>query len=129
MSAVTFDRDTMVIQLLQERLAAIDPADLKMLTFAAARRDFGEYDEIRIVSMEEVVGADTTPADDAPSRVRVSKKLERALAIAGQRPDLFPVSVTLSRRRLYDALTHQGYRWSGLTLTWQQMEASNVSTR
>lgn len=27
MSAVTFDRDTMVIQLLQERLAAIDPAD------------------------------------------------------------------------------------------------------
>lgn len=27
MSAVTFDRDTMVIQLLQDRLAAIDPAD------------------------------------------------------------------------------------------------------
>lgn len=96
----------------------IHPGDLKALIFAAARREFGEHDEMRIVSMEEVAG----PVD-APGKVRISKKLERALAAAEARPDLFPVSVTLSRQRLYAALEQQGYRWSGLALTWQRKEA------
>lgn len=106
----------------------IHPGDLKQLVFVAASREFGEHDEVRIVSVEEMIGADTTPADDAPSRVRISKKLERALAAAEARPDLFPASVTLSRQRLYDALLHQGYKWDSLTLSWQQKEAPNVPT-
>lgn len=30
--------------------------DLKVLIFAAAKREFGEHDEMRIVSFEEVIG-------------------------------------------------------------------------
>lgn len=30
--------------------------DLKVLIFAAAQREFGEHDEMRIVSVEEVIG-------------------------------------------------------------------------
>ena len=30
--------------------------DLKVLIFAAAKREFGEHDEMRIVSVEEVIG-------------------------------------------------------------------------
>lgn len=105
-----------------EAAPGIHPGDLKTLIFATARRDFGEHDEVRIVSVEEVAG----PAD-APSRVRISKKLERALSLADQRPDLFPASVTLSRRRLYAALTQQGYRWDGQALTWQQTEATHAA--
>ena len=35
--------------------------DLKVLIFAAAKREFGEHDEMRIVSVEEVIGGEATP--------------------------------------------------------------------
>lgn len=101
----------------------IHPGDLKTLIFAAAKEQFGAHDEVRIVSVEEIAGR-----ADAPGKVRISKKLERALAAAEARPDLFPASVTLSRQRLYDALEQQGYKWDSLTLSWQQKEAPNVPT-
>lgn len=100
-----------------EAAPGIHPGDLKTLIFAAARREFGEHDEVRIVSVEEVAG----PAD-APGKVRISKKLERALSLAEQRPDLFPASIALSRRRLYAALVQQGYQWDGQALTWVRRE-------
>lgn len=35
--------------------------DLKQLIFTAARREFGEHDEMRIVSVEEVIEQEATP--------------------------------------------------------------------
>lgn len=35
--------------------------DMKALIFAAAKRELGEYDEIRIVSVEEIIGAEDAP--------------------------------------------------------------------
>lgn len=40
--------------------ADIYAGDLKLLIFAAARREFGEHDEMRIVSVEEVIGEEAT---------------------------------------------------------------------
>lgn len=39
----------------------IHPGDLKALIFAAAQREFGEHDEVRIVLVEEVVGEEASP--------------------------------------------------------------------
>lgn len=95
----------------------IHPGDLKTLIFAAAKREFGEHDEMRIVSMEEI-------ASDAPPPVRPSTKWARALAVAERRPDLFPASVTLSRDRLYGALEQQGYAWDRMGMEWARAEAT-----
>ena len=35
--------------------------DLKVLIIAAAQREFGEHDEMRLVSVEEVIGEGATP--------------------------------------------------------------------
>lgn len=96
----------------------IHPGDLKTLIFAAASREFGEHNEVRIVSMEEV-------ASDAPTPpARLSTKWARALAVADRRPDLFPASVTLSRDRLYAALAEQGYAWDRMGMEWAGGEAT-----
>lgn len=97
----------------------IHPGDLKTLIFAAAKREFGEHDEVRIVSMEEIAGVDA-PAPPA----RLSTKWARALAVAERRPDLFPASVTLSRDRLYAALEQQGYAWDRMGMEWARGEAT-----
>jgi len=36
--------------------------DLKLAIFAAAKREFGEHDEMRIVSVEEVIGEEAPHA-------------------------------------------------------------------
>lgn len=100
----------------------IHPGDLKALIFAAAKEQFGAYDEVRIVSMEENAG-------DNPAPLRVSVKWVRASAVAERHPDLFPASVTLSRYQLYAALAQQGYVWDKLIMEWQRKEAPNVPTR
>lgn len=97
----------------------IHPGDLKTLIFAAAKREFGEHDEMRIVSMEEIAG-DGDPGGAPPSRL--STKWARALAVADRRPDLFPASVTLSRDRLYNALEQQGYTWDRMVMDWMRRE-------
>lgn len=93
----------------------IHPGDLKTLIFAAAKREFGEHDEMRIVSMEEIAGDGGT---EGALPVRPSTKWARALAVAERRPDLLPVSVTLSRDRLYAALEQQGYQWDRMVMDW-----------
>lgn len=44
----------------------IHPGDLKALIFATARREFGECDEMRIVSMEEAIDAAENEAEATP---------------------------------------------------------------